>query len=93
MNPEPTELIGTGKTSDMGYVMDSIKAVKDIDPRIIVEQAASISSGEDVYKYIYAGSEAAGAASGIAKAADPHAMIDEMVYNVRKAWEDRQKDK
>ena len=44
INPEPTELIGSGNASDMGYVMDSIRLIKDICPDIIVEQAAGVSS-------------------------------------------------
>lgn len=90
INPEPTELIGTGATSDMSYVLDSIQAIKEICPDIMVEQAAGISSGEQVYQTIALGAEAVGAASGIMKAEDPHAMVDEMIRNVRKAYDDRQ---
>jgi triosephosphate isomerase len=88
INPEPTELIGTGSTSDMSYVMESIRVIKAIYPDILVEQAAGITCGQQVYDFIYAGSEAAGAASGILHAADPYAMLDEMVYNVRRAYQD-----
>lgn len=66
INPEPTELIGgTGGVSDMKYVREVIRAIKEIDPEILVEQAAGITSGKQVYDFIMAGSEAAGAASGI----------------------------
>lgn len=91
INAEPTELIGTGAASSMSYVQESIKAIKDICPDIMVEQAAGISSGMQVYETIFAGAEAVGAASGITNAADPCAMVDEMVYNVRKAYDDRAK--
>ena len=91
INPEPTELIGSGKPSSMEYVKTSIKAIKSIYPDIIVEQAAGISSGADVYNFIYAGAEATGAGSGIFNAADPLAMAEEMIFNVRKAWDDLQK--
>lgn len=41
INPEPSEIIGGGKgASPMAYVMDSIRAIKEIDPSIMVEQAA-----------------------------------------------------
>ena len=81
INPEPTELIGgTGSgVSDMGYVRQVIDAIKAIDPEIMVEQAAGITNGQQVYDFIMAGSEAAGAASGIMNAKDPFAMIDEMI--------------
>lgn len=88
INPEPTGLIGSGSASDMGYVLESIKAIKEIYPDILVEQAAGITRGQQVYDFIIAGSEAAGAASGIFNAPDPYAMVDEMVSFVRKAKDD-----
>lgn len=93
INPEPTELIGGGggAVSDMSYVMESIKAIKAIYPDIMVEQAAGITNGQQVYDFIMAGSEAAGAASGIMKAKDPIAMIDEMIAAARRAADDLKK--
>ena len=61
---------------------------EEIDPNILVEQAAGITNGKQVYDFIMAGSEAAGAASGIMNAADPIAMIDEMIGAVRQAADD-----
>jgi len=86
---EPTELIGTGKTSDMDYVMASIKAVKDVNPDILVLQGAGISNGQDVYNVIFAGAEATGSSSGIIKAPSPAGMVDEMLGAVRRAYDDR----
>jgi triosephosphate isomerase len=91
INPEPSELIGSGRVSDMGYVKKVIAVIKAIYPDILVEQAAGISSGRQVYDFIFAGAEAAGAASGLFTAPDPCGMVDEMVRNVRKAREDLQK--
>lgn len=93
INPEPTELIGGGGggVSDMGYVMESIRAIKAINPDILVEQAAGITNGQQVYDFIIAGSDAAGAASGIVKAKDPLAMIDEMIAATRRAADDLKK--
>ncbi len=88
---EPTELIGTGKTSDIDYVKASIEAVKSIDPEIMVLQGAGISNGNDVYNVIYAGAEATGSSSGVVKAKDRAAMVDEMIHAVRKAWDDKNK--
>ena len=75
----------------MAYVKEVIKEVKKINPNIIVEQAAGITNGKQVYDFIMAGSEAAGAASGIMNAADPIAMIDEMIAATRKAADDLKK--
>ena len=92
INPEPSEIIGGGNgVSPMAYVKDSIKVIKQIDPDIMVEQAAGITNGQQVYDFIMAGSEAAGAASGIMNAADPVAMIDEMIAATRRAADDLKK--
>ncbi len=88
INPEPTELIGSGQASDMSYVMEAIRAVKAIDPLIMVEQAAGITTAQQIYDFIMAGSEAAGSASGILKSSQPLMLLDEMVSYVKKARED-----
>lgn len=92
INPEPSEIIGGGNgVSPMAYVKDSIKVIKEIYDDIMVEQAAGITNGQQVYDFIMAGSEAAGAASGIMNAADPIAMIDEMIGATRRAADDLKK--
>lgn len=92
INPEPSQIIGGGNgVSPMAYVKDSIRVIKAIDPDIMVEQAAGITNGQQVYDFIMAGSEAAGAASGIMNAADPIAMIDEMIAATRRAADDLKK--
>ena len=93
INPEPSEIIGGGNgVSPMSYVKDSIRVIKEIDPNIMVEQAAGITNGQQVYDFIMAGSEAAGAASGIMNAKDPIAMIDEMIAATRRAADDLKKE-
>ena len=87
----PTELIGTGKTSDSNYVIDTIKTVHDINPDIMVLQGAGISNGTDVYNTIKLGAQATGSTSGIIKADDPYAMVEEMIYNLRRAWDELHK--
>ncbi len=93
INPEPSELIGgtSNGVSDMGYVKEVIREIRKIDENILIEQAAGITNGEQVYDFIMAGSEAAGAASGIMNADDPIAMIDEMIGAVRRAADDLKK--
>ena len=90
LNPEPSELIGGAGSgvSSMDFVRESIQAIKSIYPDILVEQAAGITNGHQVYDFIMAGSEAAGAASGIVNAKDPLAMIDEMIAATRRAADD-----
>ncbi len=90
---EPTELIGTGKASDKDYVDASIKAVKDVDPDILVLQGAGIKCYDDVYRNIFAGAEATGSSSGIVALPTREArnqMVDDMIRAVRDAWDARQ---
>ena len=85
---EPTELIGTGVASDMGYVRDTIAAVRAIDPAIMVLQGAGISGPEDVANVIRAGAEATGCTSGVMKAADPEAAAEAMLRALRETWDE-----
>ncbi len=85
---EPTELIGTGQTSDISYVKESIETVKQINPEIMVLQGAGIKDGNDVYNVIKAGALATGSTSGIIKAKDLYAMVEEMIYSLRRAWDE-----
>lgn len=86
---EPSELIGTGVSVGPEYVEAATKCVKDVNPNILVLTAAGIANGQDVYNTIIAGADATGSSSGIAKAADRAAMVDEMIAAVRKAWDER----
>ncbi len=93
INPEPTELIGTGKTSGINYVKSSTRIVKSVNRSILVEQAASISDAEQVYRLILEGAEGVGVASGICTAEDPEKKAGEMIRAVRRAEDElRRKD-
>jgi triosephosphate isomerase (TIM) len=85
---EPTELIGTGQPSDKKYIMETTSAIKKINPDIQVLQGAGISNGQDVYNVIKSGANATGTTSGIMKAKDPEAMLNEMIKAVRTAWDE-----
>lgn len=86
---EPTELIGTGKPADKEYVDAVIKVIKEINPDIKPFPSAGISKGEDCYNIIKAGSSASGCSSAIAKAKDPLKLAEEMIFAVRKAYDER----
>ena len=86
---EPSELVGTGVSCGPEYVAAAANSVHDVDPEILVLTAAGISNGEDVYNTIFAGADATGSSSGIARAADRAAMVDEMIAAVRRAWDER----
>ena len=85
---EPTDLIGTGVASDMGYVRDTIEAVRKIDPRIMVLQGAGISGPDDVARVIRAGAQATGVTSAVMKAADPEGAAEELLRTLREVWDE-----
>lgn len=87
---ESPELIGAGKRSekDQAAIQKANQAVWKIDPAIRVLHGAGISNGQDVYEIIKLGAQATGSTSGIIKAADPFAMVDEMIRSVRRAWDE-----
>ena len=86
---EPSELIGTGVSVGPEYVEAAMQSVKKVNENILVLTAAGIAGGQDVYNTIIAGADATGSSSGVAKAADRAAMVDEMIAAVRKAWDER----
>ncbi len=84
---EPPELIGTGVSVSKAKpeaVTDSVKAVKDINPRIKVLCGAGISTGEDVAKALELGAEGVLLASGIVGAKDQRAAIQDIVMGMAK---------
>ena len=86
---EPSELIGTGVSVGPEYVAAATESVKKVNENILVLTAAGIAGGEDVYNTIIAGADATGSSSGVAKAADRPAMVDEMIAACRKAWDEK----
>lgn len=87
---EDPALIGVGQrgANDRQAIATINRAVWDIDPEILVLHAAGIGSAQDVYDVIAAGAQATGSTSGIMKAADPFAMLEDMIRAVRAAWND-----
>ncbi|SCM57274.1 triose-phosphate isomerase [Petrimonas mucosa] len=85
---EPTELIGTGVTSDKEYVIATTSAIKRINSEIQVLQAAGIKNEQDVYNVMKAGADATGTTSGIMKAENPEEMLEKMIRAVRIAWDE-----
>jgi len=86
---ESPELIGGGKraANDRQAVARINATLWGINPEMRVLHGAGINSGQDVYDIIAAGSQAAGSTSGIIKADDPFAMLEEMIRSVRLAWD------
>jgi len=79
---EPPELIGTGtpvSQADPDIVEDAVEAVAAVDPGVDVYCGAGISTGEDVVAARELGTEGVLLASGVAKADDPRAALEDLV--------------
>jgi len=87
---EPPELIGSGGESVAGtdFVGLSKRMIKAVNPDIVLFSAAGIRSGPDVAQTIRLGAEMTGSTSGIIKADDPIAMLEEMIVALRQAWDE-----
>lgn len=91
---ESPALIGVGRrdTQSRQEVARINEAVWKVNPEIRVLHGAGISTGQDVYDIIAAGSQGAGSTSGIILAKDPGAMLEEMIRSMRRAWDDRHRE-
>ncbi len=79
---EPPELIGTGipvSKAEPEVVENSVRAVKEINPRVKVLCGAGITTHEDYVKALDLGAEGVLLASGIVKAKDPKKALEELV--------------
>jgi triosephosphate isomerase len=79
---EPPELIGTGtpvSQADPDVVRDAVAAAQRVDPDVDVYCGAGISTGDDVVAARELGADGVLLASGVAKADDPQAALDDLV--------------
>ncbi|WP_440764968.1 triose-phosphate isomerase [Natronorubrum sp. DTA7] len=79
---EPPELIGTGtpvSQADPDVVEDAVEAAQNVDSDVSVLCGAGISTGDDVVAAGDLGVEGVLLASGVAKADDPTAALEDLV--------------
>lgn len=82
---EPPELIGSGNAvskANPEVVTGSIKAVKNINPKVKVLCGAGITTGEDVKAALELGTVGVLLASGVIKAKDPKAALFDIVKQI-----------
>ena len=78
---EPPELIGgdiSVTTADPSIVTDTVKAVKSVNSNVRVLCGAGVKNGLDVRKAIELGAEGVLLASGVTKAEDVNAVLDDL---------------
>ncbi|MFB6270733.1 MAG: triose-phosphate isomerase [Halobacterium sp.] len=79
---EPPELIGTGtpvSQADPDIVEDAVAAAERVDPSVDVYCGAGISTGDDLAAARELGASGVLLASGVAKADDPRAALEDLV--------------
>jgi len=82
---EPPELIGTGipvSKAKPEVVLESLRAVKNVNPNIKVLCGAGITRGEDVAKAMELGAEGVLIASGVVRAKDQAAAFRDIAEGV-----------
>lgn len=84
---EPPELVGTGipvSKAKPEVVKNSVKTIKRINAEIKVICGAGITAGEDVTKAIELGAEGVGLSSGLVRAKDQRAAMEDIVSGMVK---------
>lgn len=79
---EPPELIGgdiSVTTADPTIVSDTVAAVKEVNPNVRVLCGAGVKNGQDVATAIALGAEGVLLASGVTKANNPQAVLEDLV--------------
>ena len=79
---EPPELIGgdiSVTTADPTIVSDTVAAVKEVNPNVRILCGAGVKNGQDVATAIALGAEGVLLASGVTKANDPQAVLEDLV--------------
>ncbi len=85
---EPPELIGTGISVSKAkpeVVTNTVKLIRQVNPRVKILCGAGISYGEDVEKAIKLGVDGVLLASAYVKASDPEKKLKELVEGLKKA--------
>ena len=86
---EPTDLIGTGQVADDSYTIDTVKALHEINPDVLVMIASGVTTAVDCYNVIRLGADGTGATSGILKAPSPAVRVREMAEAIARAGRER----
>lgn len=83
--------IASSNISSIDYMVETTKAIKAINPDILVTQAGSVKTAADVYKILMMGSSGTGGTSSIMLAEDRVAKVEEMLQGLVRAREELNK--
>ena len=93
--PEPPKLIGTMKPVSLemkDFIVESIKAVKERNEKILVIVGAGISCARDVAEALKLGADGTGASRAICESSNPEKLLREIAEAMREAWSSRGKE-
>ena len=85
---EPTANIGTGKMDETGYTFRTTRIVKEVNPDILVIQAAGVSRGADITRVLADGADGSGGTSSIVNHPDWRGILTEMFTAIRNFADD-----
>ena len=86
---EPPKLIGTKRpvSKEMKqFIIDSVKAVKEVNRDILVIVGAGISCGEDAAEPLRLGADGSGASRAICESSDPERFLADVARAMERAW-------
>ncbi len=86
---EPTDLIGTGQVAEDSYTTDTVAALNEVNPNVLVMIASGVSTAADCYNVVKLGADGTGATSGILNAPSPAVRVREMAEAIVKAYKER----
>ena len=86
---ELTDLIGTGQVAEDSYTTETVKALNEVNPNVLVMIASGVSTAEDCYNVVKLGADGTGATSGILNAPSPAVRVREMAEAIVKAYKER----
>lgn len=79
---EPTARIGTESMDTGDYAERTTRAVKQVDPQVMVAQTAGVTRGTDITRVLALGADGSGGTSGIVNAPDRRAALTELLAAV-----------
>ncbi|MBX8938585.1 triose-phosphate isomerase [Enterococcus gilvus] len=76
---EPDCLVGTGTLSDETYIAETIAAVREVNPEILIMEGAGITCGADVRRLISLGAQGTGISSTLALSENKDELLADLL--------------
>lgn len=80
---EPDHLVGTGTLSDEAYIADTIAAVREVNPDILIMEGAGITCGDDVRRLLRLGAQGTGISSTLALSENKNELLADLMHALK----------